>query len=89
MLAPFPRTPEIVKQNIAAYYAMITEVDAQMARMSELGRIVKEDSERLAEQARSMRAVARTSASPPVTTQTGSQTPAAACLTAQGPNQSL
>jgi arylsulfatase A-like enzyme len=33
MLAPFPRTPDIVKQNIAAYYAMITEVDAQMARV--------------------------------------------------------
>ena len=33
MLAPFPRTPDIVKQNIAAYYAMITEVDEQMGRV--------------------------------------------------------
>ncbi|QOY90332.1 sulfatase-like hydrolase/transferase [Paludibaculum fermentans] len=33
MLAPFPRTPDVVKQNIAAYYAMITEVDEQMGRV--------------------------------------------------------
>ena len=35
MLAPFPRTPDIVKQHIAAYYAMITEVDEQMGRVLE------------------------------------------------------
>lgn len=35
MLAPFPRTPEVVKENIAAYYAMITHVDAQMGRVLE------------------------------------------------------
>ena len=35
LLAPFPRTPEIVKRNIAAYYAMITEVDEQMGRVLE------------------------------------------------------
>lgn len=33
MLAPFPRTPEVVKQQIAGYYAMISEVDAQMGRV--------------------------------------------------------
>ena len=33
MLAPFPRTPDVIKQNIAAYYAMITEVDEQMGRV--------------------------------------------------------
>ncbi|MCB9286597.1 MAG: sulfatase-like hydrolase/transferase [Lewinellaceae bacterium] len=32
-LAPFPRTPEIVKEDIAAYYAMISEVDAQIGRV--------------------------------------------------------
>jgi arylsulfatase A-like enzyme len=32
-LAPFPRTPEIVKQHIAAYYAMISEVDEQIGRV--------------------------------------------------------
>ncbi|MCB0550567.1 MAG: sulfatase-like hydrolase/transferase [Phaeodactylibacter sp.] len=32
-LAPFPRTPEIVKTDIAAYYAMISEVDAQIGRV--------------------------------------------------------
>ncbi len=32
-LAPWPRTPEIVQQHIAAYYAMITHLDAQMARV--------------------------------------------------------
>jgi arylsulfatase A-like enzyme len=34
-LAPFPRTPEEVKKHIAGYYAMITEVDAQMGRIVE------------------------------------------------------
>ena len=33
MLAPFPRTADVIKQNIAAYYAMITEVDEQMGRV--------------------------------------------------------
>lgn len=32
-LAPWPRTPEIVRQHIAAYYAMITHVDAQIGRV--------------------------------------------------------
>lgn len=33
MLAPFPRTPEIIKTEIAGYYAMVTEVDAQIGRV--------------------------------------------------------
>lgn len=32
-LAPFPRTPAIVKQDIAEYYAMISEVDAQIGQV--------------------------------------------------------
>ena len=32
-LAPFPRTPEIVQDHIAAYYAMITHLDAQVGRV--------------------------------------------------------
>ncbi len=32
-LAPFPRTPEIVQDHIAAYYAMITHLDAQIGRV--------------------------------------------------------
>jgi arylsulfatase A-like enzyme len=32
-LAPFPRTPEIVREHIAAYYAMITHLDAQIGRV--------------------------------------------------------
>ena len=32
-LAPHPRTSAVIKENIAAYYAMITEVDAQMGRV--------------------------------------------------------
>ncbi len=32
-LAPFPRTPEIVREHIAAYYAMITHNDAQIGRV--------------------------------------------------------
>lgn len=32
-LAPFPRTPEIVKEEIKGYYAMISEVDAQIGRI--------------------------------------------------------
>ncbi len=35
MLAPFPRTPEIVQEHIAAYYAMITHLDAQIGRVLE------------------------------------------------------
>jgi len=34
-LAPWPRTPEIVRQHIADYYAMITHADAQMALVLE------------------------------------------------------
>lgn len=33
MLAPFPRTPQIAREHIAAYYAMITHVDAQIGRV--------------------------------------------------------
>lgn len=33
MLATFPRTPEVVKEHIADYYAMITHMDAQIGRM--------------------------------------------------------
>ena len=32
-LAPWPRTPEIAQEHIAAYYAMITHVDEQMGRV--------------------------------------------------------
>ena len=32
-LAPFPRTPEIVREHIAAYYAMITHLDTQIGRV--------------------------------------------------------
>ncbi len=32
-LAPFPRTPEIVQEHIAAYYAMITHLDTQIGRV--------------------------------------------------------
>ena len=32
-LAPWPRTPEIVKREIALYYAMITHLDAQIGRI--------------------------------------------------------
>lgn len=33
LLAPFPRTKEIVKQEIKGYYAMVSEVDAQIGRV--------------------------------------------------------
>ncbi|MBK7927657.1 MAG: sulfatase-like hydrolase/transferase [Bryobacterales bacterium] len=33
MLAPFPRTPEIVRQQISDYYAMVTHMDAQIGRI--------------------------------------------------------
>lgn len=33
MLAPFPRTPEVIKEHIADYYAMITHMDTQIGRM--------------------------------------------------------
>jgi arylsulfatase A-like enzyme len=33
MLAPWPRTPEIVKQHIADYYGMITHMDAQIGHI--------------------------------------------------------
>jgi hypothetical protein len=33
MLAPFPRTPEVIREHIAAYYAMITHLDAQIGRI--------------------------------------------------------
>jgi arylsulfatase A-like enzyme len=32
-LAPWPRTPEIVREHIAAYYAMITHLDHQIGRV--------------------------------------------------------
>jgi len=32
-LAPWPRTPEIVRQHIADYYAMITHMDAHIGRL--------------------------------------------------------
>jgi arylsulfatase A-like enzyme len=32
-LAPFPRTPDIIREHIAAYYAMITHLDAQIGRV--------------------------------------------------------
>ena len=32
-LAPWPRTPEVVREHIAAYYAMITHVDYHMGRV--------------------------------------------------------
>ena len=32
-LAPWPRTPEVIRQHIAAYYAMITHLDAQIGRV--------------------------------------------------------
>ncbi len=32
-LAPWPRTPEVVRQNLADYYASITFVDAQVGRI--------------------------------------------------------
>ncbi len=35
MLAPFPRTPEIVQEHIAAYYAMISHLDAHIGRVLE------------------------------------------------------
>lgn len=34
-LLPWPRTPEAIRKEIAAYYAMITEVDAQIGRILE------------------------------------------------------
>lgn len=33
LLAPFPRTPEIVREHIAAYYAMITHLDLNIGRV--------------------------------------------------------
>lgn len=33
LLAPFPRTPEIVQEHIAAYWAMITHLDAHLGRV--------------------------------------------------------
>ncbi len=33
LLAPWPRTPEIVKQHIADYYGMITHMDAQIGHL--------------------------------------------------------
>ena len=32
-LAPFPRTPKLVREHLAAYYAMITHMDAQIGRI--------------------------------------------------------
>ncbi|MBS1828944.1 MAG: sulfatase-like hydrolase/transferase [Acidobacteria bacterium] len=33
LLAPHPRTPEVVKQHLADYYAMVSEVDHQIGRI--------------------------------------------------------
>lgn len=33
MLAPFPRTPVVIKEHLADYYAMITHLDAQIGRI--------------------------------------------------------
>ncbi len=33
LLAPYPRTPEEIRQHIAAYYALTTATDAQMGRI--------------------------------------------------------
>jgi arylsulfatase A-like enzyme len=33
LLAPFPRTKDVVKQEIIAYYAMLTQVDEQIGRI--------------------------------------------------------
>lgn len=32
-LAPWPRTPEVIREHIAAYYAMITHLDAHIGRV--------------------------------------------------------
>ncbi|HID07742.1 MAG TPA: DUF4976 domain-containing protein, partial [Armatimonadetes bacterium] len=32
-LAPFPRTPDVIRKHIADYYAMITHLDAQIGRV--------------------------------------------------------
>lgn len=32
-LAPWPRTPEIIREHLAAYYAMITHLDAQIGQV--------------------------------------------------------
>lgn len=32
-LAPYPRTPERIKEEVAGYYAMVSEVDAQIGRI--------------------------------------------------------
>lgn len=34
-LAPFPRTPEVVREHLAAYYAMVSHMDAQIGRVLE------------------------------------------------------
>ena len=34
-LAPWPRTPEVIREHIAAYYAMITHLDAHIGRVLE------------------------------------------------------
>lgn len=33
LLAPFPRTPAVVREHLAGYYAMVSEVDAQIGRV--------------------------------------------------------
>ncbi len=34
-IAPFPRTPEVIRKHIADYYAMVTHTDAQIGRILE------------------------------------------------------
>jgi arylsulfatase A-like enzyme len=33
LLAPFPRTPDVIRRHLADYYAMITHLDAQLGRV--------------------------------------------------------
>lgn len=33
LLAPFPRTPEVIREHLLQYYAMITHLDAQIGRI--------------------------------------------------------
>lgn len=35
LLAPFPRTPDVVREHLAAYYGMISHLDAQIGRILE------------------------------------------------------
>jgi len=45
LLAPFPRTPEVIREHLAAYYGMISHLDAEVGRilqtLEELGLAAK------------------------------------------------